>query len=93
MHLKAEILSLRAELGYSYYYDETKDQVIQTERPDKDHLQGLYELSGTKLGTRLVIDLIEILIQKGVIVEADLPNYFDLTTAKDQVSKVDWDNV
>lgn len=93
MHFKAAIMEARNEDGYLYHYDEGQGQIIQSDHPDKDHLLALKELNITKLGTRLIIDLIDILVQKGVIVEADLPAYFDLTTVKDLVSKVKWDEV
>ncbi|MHA2046587.1 MAG: hypothetical protein ACW99G_17505, partial [Candidatus Thorarchaeota archaeon] len=93
MHFKAAIMETRDEDGFVYHYDEGLDQIIQSDHPDKDHLLALRELNITNLGTRIVIDLIDILIQKGVIVEADLPSYFDLATVKDLVSKVKWDEV
>jgi hypothetical protein len=93
MHFKAAIMETRDEDGFVYHYDEGSDQIIQSDHPDKDHLLALRELNITKLGTRIVIDLIDILIQKGVIAEADLPSYFDLTTVKDLVSKVKWDEI
>jgi hypothetical protein len=89
-HLKAEVMQARDDSFNNYHYDENLDQIIQTDAPNKDHMSALRELSISRLGTRIITDLIDILIQKGVIVEADLPSYFDLTTVKDLVSKVKW---
>lgn len=92
-HLKAEVMQARDDSFNNYHYDENLDQIIQTDAPNKDHMSALRELSISRLGTRIITDLIDILIQKGVIVEADLPSYFDLTTVKDLVSKVKWDEL
>lgn len=92
-HLKAAIMEMRDTESYLYHYDEQLDQIIQEEHPEREHLLALSQLSRYKMTARVVVDLIDLLVQKGVITEQELPAYFNLTQAKDLMSKINWSNM
>ena len=50
------------------------------------------ELSRTKIGCRVIIDLVDLLISKGIITLADLPDYYSTGEAnlKSIVDRIDW---
>jgi len=93
MHAKAAWLEGKDEDGYVYHYDPQLDQIVQEEHPEREHILALGQLSKYKMTARVVVDLIDLLVQKGVITEGELPAYFDLTQAKDLMSKINWSNM
>lgn len=93
MHLKAEIMTLRDGDFYDYHYDYDSDSIIKTPQATREHSVALRQLTASKMAHRMVIGLIDLLVQKGVITEGELPAWFDLTQAKNILSKIDWDSL
>jgi len=52
-----------------------------------------HELSRTKIGCRVIIDLVDLLIAKGIITLNELPDYYTVGEAnlKSIVDRIDWD--
>jgi hypothetical protein len=90
-HLKAALMEHRDE-GYFYSYDEGQDKVIKTEDPNRLHNQAARDLSRTKIGCRVIVDLVDLLIAKGIITLAELPDYYETGEGniKSIVDAIDW---
>ncbi len=91
MHFKAALQENRDEDNY-YHYDVQLDQIIQTPDPMAPHNNAARELSRTKIGCRVIIDLVDLLIAKGIITQAELPEYYDTSVGniKSIVDTIDW---
>jgi len=93
MHLKAELMELRDDDFYDYHYDYDSDSIIKTPQATREHSVALRSLTASKMAHRMIVDLIDLLIQKGIFTEGELPAWFDLTQAKNILSKIDWDSL
>lgn len=92
MYLKADIQEARDD-GYFYHYDEAQDKIIKTADPNREHVLASRELNSTRIGCRIITDLVDALIAKGIITEADLPDYFDnyVGKLKNIINRINWD--
>jgi len=91
-HTKAAILESRSPYSSFDYIPET-NQIVETPDPDKDTRMASHELSRTKIGCRVIIDLVDVLLAKGIITMGDLPDYYSTGEAnlKSIVDRIDWD--
>jgi hypothetical protein len=92
-HTQAKFLEANTQGYYKYNYDPQEDEIVQTEDPLKDHKEATVELSSTKIGCRVIIDLVDLLLAKGILHQSDLPDYFITNKAnvKSIVDRIDWD--
>jgi len=90
-HVKAAILEQRSPYSSFDFIPET-GQIVETVSPDKETRMASSELSRTKIGCRVIIDLVDLLISKGIITLADLPDYYSTGEAnlKSIVDRIDW---
>jgi hypothetical protein len=92
-HTQAKYLEASSNGYYDYTYDPELNEIIQTEDPQKDHKEATKELSFTKVGCRVIIDLVDVLLDKGILQVSDLPDYFidDKAKVKSIIDRIDWD--
>jgi hypothetical protein len=91
-HLKAAVMEKR-DIGYFYEYDEGQDKTTKTEDPNREHNLATTELTTTKIGCRIVIDLVDILLAKNIITLEELPDYYNTKVYhfKSIVNRIKWD--
>jgi hypothetical protein len=95
MHAEAKYRTgLHYHRGVEYVYDEQADAIVEQDRPDKAHALASQKLSQTKIGCRVIIDLIEVLVAKGIIQPSDLPGYYadQRDTLNQIVTDINWEN-
>jgi len=92
-HTQAKFLEASSNEYFKYNYDPQENEIVQTEDPLKDHKEATKQLSSTKIGCRVIIDLVDLLLAKGILQQSDLPDYFinDKASVKSIVDRIDWD--
>lgn len=90
-HVKAAVLEARHAWSFFDYIPET-NQIVETPHPEKETRMAAQELSRTKIGCRVIMDLVDVLMAKGIITDADLPDYYKDTegSLKNIIDKIDW---
>lgn len=93
-HAKAAIKETLVEnRGQHFFtYDPVTDTTTKTDHPDKDHNRGKRFIFSNRFADRMLPVLIDILLAKGVIVDADLPAAYHnkIPKIKKALADIDW---
>lgn len=93
-HTKAYMIEQRrVNRGVKMYeYDPGTDQIVESDHPDKDHNLGKRYIFDNRFADRMLPLLIDILLAKGVLVDADLPAAYHnkIDKIKQALAAIDW---